>query len=340
MTPLWLDGDRAAADNGGTDEYAGNRAAGLGDTEWAAGTGAAGCGTAGYGSAGYRLAAAPGSSGYAPNGPMPGSYGEGSRAAWYAQNAPTQAMNPQPGNMQAVSGQNMNAQDANMQGANTPDANAQGGRMPLYADWNGRGPVPGAMGGQVPTPKGSKGGEHALSGKTWALLAVVSLVCGLVGGVGGALAVNALTDETRRRCARAAASRCRCPEAWGSCPAAANSATGSFSSMAAQGSRTASSAVVPVAPAAAPAVPVPRTAPTAVMRPQMRATEPLSPTAIATPTAIAPPVCPLSAPIILVGLPGSRSPKSGQFPVRNRRFELEKRRFRAGELRISGYFTP
>lgn len=27
------DGDRAAADNGGTDEYAGNRAAGLGDTE-------------------------------------------------------------------------------------------------------------------------------------------------------------------------------------------------------------------------------------------------------------------------------------------------------------------
>ncbi len=31
------DGDRAAADNGGTDEYAGNRAAGLGDTEWAAG---------------------------------------------------------------------------------------------------------------------------------------------------------------------------------------------------------------------------------------------------------------------------------------------------------------
>lgn len=189
------DGDRAAADNGGTDEYAGNRAAGLGDTEWAAGTGAAGCGTAGYGSAGYRLAAAPGSSGYAPNGPMPGSYGEGSRAAWYAQNAPTQAMNPQPGNMQAVSGQNMNAQDANMQGANTPDANAQGGRMPLYADWNGRGPVPGAMGGQVPTPKGSKGGEHALSGKTWTLLAVVSLVCGLVGGVGGALAVNALTDD-------------------------------------------------------------------------------------------------------------------------------------------------
>ena len=56
-----------------------------------------------------RLAAALGSSGYAPNGPMPGSYGEGSRAAWYAQNAPTQAMNPQPGNMQAVSGQNMNA---------------------------------------------------------------------------------------------------------------------------------------------------------------------------------------------------------------------------------------
>ena len=51
------------------------------------------------------------------------------------------------------------------------------------------------MGGQVPTPKGSKGGEHALSGKTWALLAVVSLVCGLVGGVGGALAVNALTDD-------------------------------------------------------------------------------------------------------------------------------------------------
>lgn len=170
------DGGRAAADNGGTDEYAGNRAAGLGDAEWAAGTGAAGCGTAGYGSAGYRLAAAPGSSGYTPNGPMPGSYGEGSRAAWYAQNAPTQAMNPQPENMQAVSGQNMNAQDANMQGANTPDANAQGGRMPLYADWNGRGPVPGAMGGQVPTPKGSKGGEHALSGKTWALLAVVSLV--------------------------------------------------------------------------------------------------------------------------------------------------------------------
>lgn len=189
------DGGRAAADNGGTDEYAGNRADGLGDAEWAAGTGAAGCGTAGYGSAGYRLAAAPGSSGYAPNGPMPGSYGEGSRAAWYAQNAPTQAMNPQPGNMQAVSGQNMNAQDANMQGANTPDANAQGGRMPLYADWNGRGPVPGSMGGQVPTPKGSKGGEHALSGKTWALLAVVSLVCGLVGGVGGALAVNALTDD-------------------------------------------------------------------------------------------------------------------------------------------------
>jgi len=150
------DGGRAAADNGGTDEYAGNRAAG------------------------YRLAAAPGSSGYAPNGPMPGSYGEGSRAAWYAQNAPTQAMNPQPGNMQAVSGQNMNA---------------QGGQMPLYADWNGRGPVPGAMGGQVPTPKGSKGGEHALSGKTWALLAVVSLVCGLVGGVGGALAVNALADD-------------------------------------------------------------------------------------------------------------------------------------------------
>lgn len=150
------DGGRAAADNGGTDEYAGNRAAG------------------------YRLAAAPGSSSYAPNGPMPGSYGEGSRAAWYAQNAPTQAMNPQPGNMQAVSGQNMNA---------------QGGQMPLYADWNGRGPVPGAMGGQVPTPKGSKGGEHALSGKTWALLAVVSLVCGLVGGVGGALAVNALTDD-------------------------------------------------------------------------------------------------------------------------------------------------
>ena len=126
---------------------------------------------------------------------MPGSYGEGSRAAWYAQNAPTQAMNPQPENMQAVSGQNMNAQDANMQGANTPDANAQGGQMPLYADWNGRGPVPGAMGGQVPTPKGSKGGEHALSGKTWALLAVVSLVCGLVGGVGGALAVNALADD-------------------------------------------------------------------------------------------------------------------------------------------------
>lgn len=174
------DGGRTAADNGGTDEYAGNRAAGLGGAEWAAGTGAAGCGTAGYGSAGYRLAAAPGSSGYAPNGPMPGSYGEGSRAAWYAQNAPTQAMNPQPGNMQAVSGQNMNA---------------QGGQMPLYADWNGRGPVPGAMGGQVPTPKGSKGGEHALSGKTWALLAVVSLVCGLVGGVGGALAVNALTDD-------------------------------------------------------------------------------------------------------------------------------------------------
>lgn len=79
------DGGQAAADNGGTDEYAGNRAAG------------------------YRLAAALGSSGYAPNGPMPGSYGEGSRAAWYAQNAPTQAMNPQPGNMQAVSGQNMNA---------------------------------------------------------------------------------------------------------------------------------------------------------------------------------------------------------------------------------------
>ena len=51
------------------------------------------------------------------------------------------------------------------------------------------------MGGQVPTLKGSKGGEHALSGKTWALLAVVSLVCGLVGGVGGALAVNALTDD-------------------------------------------------------------------------------------------------------------------------------------------------
>lgn len=131
---------------------------------------------------------------------MPGSYGEGSRAAWYAQNAPTQAMNPQPGNMQAVSGQNMNAQDANMQGANvrganTPDANAQGGQVPSYADWNGRGPVPGAMGGQVPTPKGSKGGEHALSGKTWALLAVVSLVCGLVGGVGGALAVNALADD-------------------------------------------------------------------------------------------------------------------------------------------------
>lgn len=166
------DGGRAAADNGGTDEYAGNRAAG------------------------YRLAAAPGSSGYTPNGPMPGSYGEGSRAAWYAQNAPTQAMNPQPENMQAVSGQNMNAQDANMQGANTPDANAQGGQMPSYADWNGRGgAVPGAMGGQVPTPKGSKGGEHALSGKTWALLAVVSLVCGLVGGVGGALAVNALTDD-------------------------------------------------------------------------------------------------------------------------------------------------
>ena len=126
---------------------------------------------------------------------MPRSYGEGSRAAWYVQNAPTQAMNPQPGNMQAVSGQNMNAQGANMQGANTPDANAQGGRMPLCADWNGRGPVPGAMGGQVPTLKGSKGGEHALSGKTWALLAVVSLVCGLVGGVGGALAVNALTDD-------------------------------------------------------------------------------------------------------------------------------------------------
>ena len=126
---------------------------------------------------------------------MPGSYGEESCAAWYAQNAPTQAMNPQPGNMQAVSGQNMNAQDANMQGANTPDANAQGGRMPLYEDWNGRGPVPGSMGGQVPTLKGSKGGEHALSGKTWALLAVVSLVCGLVGGVGGALAVNALTDD-------------------------------------------------------------------------------------------------------------------------------------------------
>ena len=189
------DGGRAAADNGGTDEYAGNRADGLGDAEWAAGTGAAGCGTVGYGSAGYRLAAAPGSSGYAPNGPMPGSYGEGSRAAWYVQNAPTQAMNPQPGNMQAVSGQNMNAQGANMQGANTPDANAQGGRMPLCADWNGRGPVPGSMGGQVPTLKGSKGGEHALSGKTWALLAVVSLVCGLVGGVGGALAVNALTDD-------------------------------------------------------------------------------------------------------------------------------------------------
>ena len=56
------DGGRAAADNGGTDEYAGNRADGLGDAEWAAGTGAAGCGTAGYGSAGYRLAAAPGSS--------------------------------------------------------------------------------------------------------------------------------------------------------------------------------------------------------------------------------------------------------------------------------------
>ena len=189
------DGGQAAADNGGTDEYAGNRADGLGDAEWAAGTGAAGCGTVGYGSAGYRLAAAPGSSGYAPNGPMPRSYGEGSRAAWYVQNAPTQAMNPQPGNMQAVSGQNMNAQGANMQGANTPDANAQGGRMPLCADWNGRGPVPGAMGGQVPTLKGSKGGEHALSGKTWALLAVVSLVCGLVGGVGGALAVNALTDD-------------------------------------------------------------------------------------------------------------------------------------------------
>ena len=34
-----------------------------------------------------------------------------------------------------------------------------------------------------------------MSGKTWALLAVVSLVCGLVGGVGGALAVNALTDD-------------------------------------------------------------------------------------------------------------------------------------------------
>lgn len=33
------DGGRAAADNGGTDEYAGNRAAGLGDAEWAAGTG-------------------------------------------------------------------------------------------------------------------------------------------------------------------------------------------------------------------------------------------------------------------------------------------------------------
>lgn len=73
------DGGRAAADNGGTDEYAGNRAAGLGDAEWAAGAGAAGCGTAGYGSAGYRLAAAPGSSGYAPNGPMPGSYGEYTR---------------------------------------------------------------------------------------------------------------------------------------------------------------------------------------------------------------------------------------------------------------------
>ena len=91
------DGGRAAADNGGTDEYAGNRAAGLGDAEWAVGTGAAGCVTAGYGSAGYRLAAAPGSSGYAPNGPMPGSYGEGSRAAWYAQNAPTRVMNQQPG---------------------------------------------------------------------------------------------------------------------------------------------------------------------------------------------------------------------------------------------------
>ncbi len=33
------DGGRAAADNGGTDEYAGNRAAGLGDAEWAAGPG-------------------------------------------------------------------------------------------------------------------------------------------------------------------------------------------------------------------------------------------------------------------------------------------------------------
>lgn len=33
------DGDRAAADNGGTDEYAGNRAAGLGDTDGLPGPG-------------------------------------------------------------------------------------------------------------------------------------------------------------------------------------------------------------------------------------------------------------------------------------------------------------
>lgn len=203
---------------------------------------------------------------------MPGSYGEGSRAAWYAQNAPTQAMNPQPGNMQAVSGQNMNAQDANMQGANvrganTPDANAQGGQMPSYADWNGRGPVPGAMGGQVPTPKGSKGGEHALSGKTWALLAVVSLVCGLVGGVGGALAANVLTDDEDGTVSR---QQMQMPGGMGQPPSGGQFGNGQSQQYAAQGSRTASSAVVPVAPAAAPAIPVPRTAPTAVMRPQCK----------------------------------------------------------------------
>ncbi len=91
------DGGRAAADNGGTASMRG-----IVRLVWEMPNGLPGPGlldaeppdTA---RPGYRLAAAPGSSGYAPNGPMPGSYGEGSRAAWYAQNAPTQAMNPQPG---------------------------------------------------------------------------------------------------------------------------------------------------------------------------------------------------------------------------------------------------
>lgn len=158
-------------------------------------------------------------------------------------------------------------QGANVRGANTPDANAQGGQMPLYADWNGRGPVPGAMGGQVPTPKGSKGGERALSGKTWALLAVVSLVCGLVGGVGGALAVNALTDDED---GTGSSQQMQMPGGMGQPPSGGQFDNGQSHSMAAQGSRTARSAVVPVAPAAAPAIPVPRTAPTAVMRPQCK----------------------------------------------------------------------